>query len=475
MAKAQREFSIKDGGTLIESASRSRLPVLRFWDFGWLVLLGVFILAGVGMASFHGDEAMQITMSQDYVSAFTQLGSLAVHPPYEIDSPEWLRLINGSVNRYTIGLSWQVSGIGLSELPDIWQWPLSYEENVARGNRPSDAALLAARMPSAIFLALSAAVMFGIGWQLGGRWLAYVASGLYALNPVILLNGRRAMQEGSFLFFGLLAVWFAILISKQNENFRSERGMPRPAQAWLWVGFILASGFTLASKHSGVVFVAGAFGWVGVSALLGVIRSREWLPFAKHIIFPLLLSGALVIVVFVALSPALWNDPIARLGDLIVERQKLLDSQVVAEPAAPTSIGQRIEGILTQPFIAPPVHYEAAFWANAAPIQDEIARYMASPLSGLQAGMWLGLALTLLAALGVVQVVLGRIASWGQSYGLLAWLLVTIASLLVNPLPWQRYYLPLYPLAALLAGIGLLTIIRFVQKRLQPKSPLVVT
>jgi hypothetical protein len=58
-------------------------------------------------------------------------------------------------------------------------------------------------------------------------------------------------------------------------------------------------------------------------------------------------------------------------------------------------------------------------------------------------------------------------------WGILPWLLLTLASLLANPLPWQRYYLPWLPLATILAGIGFVKLVRFVQKRLQPQSPLV--
>ena len=58
----------------------------------------------------------------------------------------------------------------------------------------------AARFSSTLFLALSVAVMFVLGWQFGApharRLLAYLVSGLYALNPVVLLNGR--VTEPSF-------------------------------------------------------------------------------------------------------------------------------------------------------------------------------------------------------------------------------------------------------------------------------------
>jgi 4-amino-4-deoxy-L-arabinose transferase-like glycosyltransferase len=428
-------------------------PRQFFIDLVWLLALGIFVLAGTNLASFHGDEAMQITMSRDYKTAFIdgQPGALAVNPPYTIDSEPWLRLINGSVNRYTIGLSWHLAGLGESDLPSIWQWALSYGDNAARGSLPSDTLLYVARIPSALFLALSVAVMFAIGWNLKGRGLAYFVSGLYALNPIILLNGRRAMQEGSMLFFGLLAICIAIIISHDNRSWR-----------W-WIGLIVASALTLASKHSGVVFIAGAFGWVFVSeiATFGLrIRSRQ--------VGPLLVSGILTMFLFIALSPALWSDPIGRVGDLLTEREKLLTSQIIAEPTAPTTIPQRIEGILTQPFIAAPVHYEASFWANAAPVTAQIQRYMNSPLSGLQFGFLIGIPLTILSGIGLLLTFRQR-----RLWGLLVWTLITVASLLVNPLPWQRYYLPLIPPMTILVGIGFLNVWRFVQKHLQPESPLV--
>jgi hypothetical protein len=163
------------------------------------------------------------------------------------------------------------------------------------------------------------------------------------------------------------------------------------------------------------------------------------------------------VLLFVALSPALWNDPVARFGDLIAQRQMLLDIQVASDPNAPTTLAQRVEGIVSQPFMVTPAHYEVAFWAEAAAITAEINAYMASPLSGVQFGVALGLPLTLLAGWGVVSAGRGW-RTW--EIGLLVWLGITAASLLVNPLPWQRYSLPLLPVATALSGVGLVSLVR---------------
>ena len=70
--------------------------------------------------------------------------------------------------------------------------------------------------------------------------------------------------------------------------------------------------------------------------------------------------------------------------------------------------------------------------------------------------------LTLLALVGVAAIT----QAWRTwEIGVLVWLAVTVASLLVNPLPWQRYYLMLYPLAAVLTAIGTVSVMQWIGQR----------
>ncbi len=446
-----------------------RLGRSKLLDAGWLLLLAIFILAGMTLTTFHGDEAMLIYMSHDYETAFIDHdpASLMVSPPYYIDDDPWLRILNGSVIRYAIGFSRQLAGLDRSTLPPRpgWDWGLSYDRDVETGHLPSEALLTAARLPSTLFLVISAWVMFGIGWQFGGRLPAYFISALYTVNPVILLNGRRAMMEGSLLCFGILTIWLAILISRGRNR-------------WYWWGlFTLSAGLTIASKHSGIVYLGGAFGWIGLTELIRVIRTltpgpspsgrgekRMALRDFGFTMVKLVVSLIATIAIAIALLPALWNDPAARFSDLIEQRAGLINIQVESDPLAPTTIQQRIEGIITQPFLTPAQQFEVAFWAQAKAITDSVERYMASPLSGLQFGLVLGIPLTLLAGIGLI-VALWRWKSW--EIGLVLWFAGTAASLLVNPLPWQRYSLALFPVATILAGLGLVSLIQ----RFRPTPP----
>ena len=65
------------------------------------------------LAPFHGDEAMHIYTSTDYATAFLDghIDQLTVQPPYDIDSDPRLRLLNGSVMRYSVGLAWHLAGL----------------------------------------------------------------------------------------------------------------------------------------------------------------------------------------------------------------------------------------------------------------------------------------------------------------------------------------------------------------------------
>lgn len=421
------------------------------------------------LAPFHGDEAMHIYTSHDYATVFIQhnLQSLPVNPPYDIDSDPRLRLLNGSVMRYSIGLSWHIAGLNEQDLPPRpgWDWGLHYADNIATGHRPSDAMLTAGRSAAVVYFALSIVFMFGIGWEIGGRWVAYLASALYTLNPIILLNGRRALVESALLCFGLLTIYVALqLIRRRNTGGKRQ-------WAW-WAALVISGALTLVSKYSGTIFVAGAFGGLFMAECLRAYNARRQMP--GHPAKPyaglasstlkLMISGLAMLALVIALSPALWNDPIGRVSDL----SRMLQEQVnivvsILAPEAPTTLSQRIEGIITQPFMTPVAYFEQASWAEAEPISQEIAVYSASPLSGLPVDPFIGILFTLLAGIGLVTLLWPRLRlrpATGQTIVVMIWLLVTILNLLINPLPWQRYYLPLIPIATLLAAVGAVRLIK---------------
>src|SRR5258708_35657420 len=66
--------------------------------------------------------------------------------------------------------------------------------------------------------ALGVIPVFILGWPLRLRSLAYPAALLYALHPVILLNGRRAMMEGGLMLTSLLTMaWLVSMIVAEHS------------------------------------------------------------------------------------------------------------------------------------------------------------------------------------------------------------------------------------------------------------------
>lgn len=425
----------------------------RLLDNLWLLLLGVYIFAGMPIASYHGDESYHIYNSNDYAILFIERRpqDLLVHSLWETRLG-YHRLLDSGVSRYTIGLAWHLAGMTRDDLPDSgYLWGESYESNVGRGLVPSPDALNIYRMPSTLFTALSIGIMFLIGKLYGGRPLAYFASGLYALNPIILLSGRRALQEGSLLFFGLLTIYVALVIAQKRE-----RGTSVPLR-W-WVGLIVAGTLTQYSKNNGFIYIAAAYLAILIPEVLR-LRSHA----IAAITLRLGICTALTLLLFFAISPGLWYDPLARVRDVIDARTDAMQTQVDIDPNAPTTLGQRALDLIRQPFIMPVQHYELPPVQDSPALEAQVLNYSHSALGGLQGGVFLGGIFTLLAVIGLIANAIPRFRPHTSSalmFGLYVWLAANVVVLMATPLPWQRYYLSEIPVAVLALGIGVFSLIK---------------
>lgn len=398
-------------------------------------------MAGVHLAPFHGDEAMQFHAAGDFATVFVERNpaALGLHPDAEPGARSERLLLNGSITPWSIGLALHLAGRGSDGLPPEpgWNWELDYEANLAPGMRPAPQLLQLGRYPPALFFAFSIPLLYGIARHLGGTWSAALAAGLYALHPALLLNGRRAMMEGPLFFFGLLSVFCATMILRR-------RGLDE--RRW-WPALALAGGLALASKHSAPLFLGGALAWLWLDALLRRDRRALQMTTGRCIV-----AALLALAVFLALSPALWPDPPQMLLRLVQTRGDLLQTQVreFQPGGVGMSLAERLAHLVTQPFLEPPMFYELPSWADHAVIRAEVDAWRASPLAGLRADNVAGLFLTLMMLVGLAH----ALRSPAQR-GLLAWLALTVTALLLNPLPWQRYYLPLLPVTCLLAATGM--------------------
>jgi len=432
-------------------------PLLRLIDSLWLLALIAYLIAGAAAAPFHGDETTYVFASADFDRVLRgEWGALRIET-IEGDRVAYERLLNGAVYPYAVGAARYAAGVGSEPLPPRnWVWTLSFDDNLLWGGVALPSVLLPARLAAAAFMAGAIIVLFGLALRFGGRPTAYAASVLFALNPIILLQGRRALPEGALLLFGLLTLWIAAGIARQRELGHRD-GLGR------WIALILAGALTLCSKQSGALFIAAAFGWIVVPELL---RTRR-LP-GGMIVRAVGASVGILVLAF-ALSPGLWNNPPARLGELLRERFSLLSMQVSLDPDAPLSLPERALSIIRQPFLTPLQYFESYGFAGSPTYLTMVRAYDDSPFSGLRLdkggiiGGLMAATLTGLAAVGVVVLFRAKYnggTTPSAAIGLVVWLTLTVIALLFNPLPWQRYYLPLIPIVALTTGLALAAVAR---------------
>jgi 4-amino-4-deoxy-L-arabinose transferase-like glycosyltransferase len=450
---------------------------VRFSKFVWFdtlycLALSLYILAGVELVPFHGDESTVIYMARDFYYIFVQGDVNHVRytaTPEAISSDaateQELRLLNGTLHRYLYGLTAYSGGYSFDQINTQWDWCCDWQYNADHGHIPAPDLLLRTRFVSAGLTALACMALFGVGYQLGGRPVAYLAALYFALNPAVLINGRRAMMEGGMLAFSLLTLLAGMWVMQAVQRQTTGRGTLPP-----YIALGIFAGLAVAAKHTSAFTVAAVFGACSSYALLHFWRTR-YSASLRHIIY---LLGACILAfgVFYALNPAWWDDITGSVGRVWTLRNQLLDGQAATFGGYP-DFGAKIAGGLRQLLIVPPQYFEVSNWQGF--IADQIATYENSIWRGISVGG------SLLGAVLLVGCILaGMVALWRDqriSNGL-RWLLAIYSlamlalTLLLTPLEWQRYTLPAYPVVALFAALGIVQIYRWLRSILYPSSAL---
>jgi 4-amino-4-deoxy-L-arabinose transferase-like glycosyltransferase len=404
---------------------------------GVFIAIAIFILSGVRRIPFHPDETSLLYQSRDLEALLTHPLSLSWSEEKIGEIDQTYRAMNPPLPKYILGTGRALAGFGPHSVSNDWNWSESWQENIARGALPNDQLLLAARTTSAVLLALSLIPQYLTGKQVGGRAVGILASLLLGLNALSLLHGRRAMAEGTLLF-GVTVAMLSIL-----------RAHKRP---WL-AG--LGTALAVCSKLS-----AGALAPVGLLASLWPDRDESRRP--KRLLLNALQYLTAFALLYLALNPILWSSPVKSLKAQWRTRMDFLAGQIETfESLAPDQIlrspGTRLGVMIVHLYMSDPQFAEANNYAEETR-QEEIS-YTADPLHRLSRGLIGGslmLSMTLLGiGIGVVEL---RRGNHRLDRALLILLLATIsqaiALLWANPLPFQRYYIPLVPFATLWGSYG---------------------
>lgn len=430
-------------------SGRAGLP--RFASGVFVGALILYALAGVVAVPFHGDESTIIATSRDWhvlVVARDPAALFFRDPPPDADAAadQELRLLNGVIARYAIGLSWTLAGIPVERLNRQWLWGADLDFNRATGHVPDEQLLFVSRLASTLLLALSIAVVYAIGRRLIGEGGAWLAALVYATLPAVLMNGRRATFEGAMLLTTALVLLAGLtLLSRMRA--RPDGSVRRWRAGWAWLG--AAAGLAVAAKHTGLMVAAP----VGL-ALIGIgVSLRQLRQTVIGAAGAALVAGA----VFLALNPAWWNVPLAVPGEVLRLRSDLLAGQVEYYGGFADAV-ERIGALIRTP--AGPAQYfeDSAGWPEW--IGDQIRAYEAGGLSGIPWGE-AGLLTWPLAILGAGSMLWRRQRRTSGVMFLAVTAVLAALLLILNPIPWQRYYLPLTIPYAILLGTGSCTLLRW--------------
>ena len=424
-----------------------KLP--RWTDALWLALLAIYIFAGATSVPNHGDEAVLIYMGRDYHHVFVH-GNLSIilfnREAAQTSLEMQLRLLNGTVSKNIYGWVTASNGLSINDISGAWNWKEDYDSNVAQGHIPQSEILRQARLASAAQMALAVALFFQFARMTLNRPTAFLASVFFALHPNVLINGRRAMMEGSHLL-GLMLVLVA--------------------GAWLirqrtWKSYALlgvCTGFAVAAKHPNALIAATVFCACLVVPIAQFLRKRgrHW-QMQVRALRGMILTFLLGALVFLLLNPAWWSAPLDVAPAVIQLRQDLLQSQV-ENIGGYDSFGERVNGFFRFVFQGERQYFEAPSWKHYDVIAAQIGDYERSSLAGMLfigESPWLGLLCLLLSLAGLISLARSTIVSTENKTLILVWIGGSaIATLLLTPLPWARYYLPLIPALVILVAHSL--------------------
>lgn len=501
------QSSIDRSPQSLNASPRSMRILFRLGELLVLILLSLYILSGAESVPFHGDEATILYTTRDFYAIIQGgMGKVlyssnpdAIGPSAQAEQE--LRLLNGTVARYAYGLFSlnRRTGQPYEPINEQWDWGAGYGYNIETGHMPQTISLNRARTISCLFLIGALWSLYGLARRIGGPGVAIIAALYFTFNPAILINGRRAMMESSWLFFGLLGLAIAAdlcerihgrLLSPDKMFSTLPKGHFAPVSLRLYIQLGGALGLALASKHTSLFYIGAALAAVMLAPLWAKRRIL-----GKHMIgIPLAL--AVMILVFLVLNPAWWGDPVSRLSEVLRLRSNLLAGQT-ATFGGYADLNERLAGFVRQAFIVQPQYYEVANWKDF--IASEIAAYEASGWQGVSIG---GSAIGALAVIGLVvvgvftciralfakamslpelklhgvqevvesnpRVVSQTFKLWPSPMG--AWValwmgLAGLGAAITTPLEWQRYYLPLYPAIAIFLGVGIMVLVRAVTQR----------
>jgi len=405
------------------------------WFFILLIIaLTAFYYFGLSLVPFHPDESTHIFMSQDTELLFTQPLSLSWEQDQPYSNEIMLRSLGAPLTKYLIGLSRLITNI--PQLAADWNWSLSWDENVAAEAFPSHRLLLTSRATTTILLPFALIFLFAAIKRVYSKATAYVAVIFLGLNPLLLLHGRRAMNEAAALLGICFFIW-AISLEK--------------IRPWL-LGLALAIAFaakqaTIALLPIGIIAVCKPF---KIPSDPNSIAKR----FAVLCFFFALITYSM--------NPFLWKNPIrsaiySHKVTTELKTNQFADYFPLGEDAKKQTLPYRTIVLFANLYLNQPRTADVGNYLDDIKSQEEA--YFNFPLHDFSRSK---IPATIFLVLTLSGFILGIVRSLSRSetsnsttiYFLLATTIQFFTILFLLPLPWQRYIIPLLPFSCIWASLG---------------------
>jgi hypothetical protein len=283
-------------------------------------------------------------------------------------------------------------------------------------------ALATARNVVVALSALTAVLLFFVARELGGGvsgWVgAALAFGLWFASPLV-RNTSSYVRTDYFMLPLCLA---GALVALRNPRVTWRTGLA--------LGVLC--GLATASKLNGGLLCIATALWFGAAAL----RERSARPLAA-----LALAGLLTVVIFWALNPRLWSEPVAGVGDMLARWDKLM--------------------AYFQDELAPRTHVEVARTQG-----ERLSLFVRKTLTRDDPLRPVGAALMLA---GIVLLALRMRRPQTRDGALIALAFVAVfvvGTIAWLPLDWERFYLTALPWLVLLEVVPVIVLVeRLAQRR----------
>ncbi len=331
-----------------------------------------------------------------------------------------------------------------------------------------------ARWPTFLLGALGCVAVYAIGTLAGGCRVGWLAALLLMINPLYRLLAERAMSDVPAESFVIVAeamgLWLWIQVWKDRIS---------------WIAVTICSlligacaGLATLAKLNGLLSILVIWGWAILGAVVsdGIVR-RSFMHFVSVAIVSL--SAQLV---FVALNPYLLarpsgappSDLVAPVADTEVGKQRL--TVMIGHRIGVSRQGQRdfadnaLQSLLEKT-AAVVVQGFGRFGPFGPPHSSTTPYPRFAWDRDWGALVWLPCVLVgaIIAARSGLRD--RRMGKPPAGWALLLWLVVTGATVtLFIPLAWDRYYLPLIPVSAVLGALAVVTVVDELLRRVTSRS-----